>query len=127
MATLVWALVLPSMVVYGAGASSTVTETERAYQSKDYARARALYDQACKGGEAKGCFSLGTMFHQGKGGPRNKARARVLYDQACKGGDAAGCTNLGAMFSQGEGGPQDKARARIFYDQACRGKRRGLL
>jgi hypothetical protein len=38
--------------------SSMVLQGREAYKAKDHARARALYDQACKGGIAKGCSRL---------------------------------------------------------------------
>ncbi len=79
---------------YSAEPSAMVSEGIKAYQAKDYARARTLYDQACKGGFAKGCYNLGVMFSNGEGGARNKARARALFDQACKGGNAKGCSVL---------------------------------
>lgn len=49
--------VLPA-VGYGADTSSMVSEGIEAYEARDYARARSLYDQACKGGDAKGCSKL---------------------------------------------------------------------
>ena len=112
--------VLPA-VGYSADPYSLVLEGYEAYEAKDYARARARFDQACKGGDALGCSNLGFMFLKGKGGEQNKAQARALYNQACKGGDAAACYNLGVMFETGEGGPLGLARARELYDQACKG------
>ncbi len=85
--------VLPA-VGYSADTSSMVSEGDEAYTAKDYARARALYDQACKGGNAKGCSNLGNLFKTGEAGAQDKARARALYDQACKGGNAEGCRIL---------------------------------
>ncbi len=112
--------VLPA-VGYGADPSSMALEGKKAYKAKDYARARALYDQARMGGDAGGCSNPGNMLYTGEGGAQDKARARALYDQACKGGDAKGCSNLGFMFDTGKGGARDDARARALYDQACKG------
>jgi TPR repeat protein len=55
------------------------------------ARARALFDQACKYGDAAGCYIAGIMFRKGDGGARDEVRAQALLDQACKGGVARGC------------------------------------
>ncbi len=85
--------VLPA-VGYGADPSSMGLEGYKAYKAKDYVRARALYDQACKGGDAGGCYIAGVMFYEGEGGAQDKARARALYEQACKGGIADGCRKL---------------------------------
>ena len=98
-------------VGYSADPSAMVAEGVKAYQAKDYARARTLFDEACTGGNAGGCFVAGKMFRKGEGGAKDLARARALYDQACKGGDAGGCYSAGIMFRKGEGGAQDQARA----------------
>jgi hypothetical protein len=45
-------------VGYSAEPSAMVSEGVEAYQAKDFARARALYDQACKGGYADTCKLL---------------------------------------------------------------------
>ena len=39
---------------YSAEPSAMVSEGIKAYQAKDYARARTLFDQACNGGDANG-------------------------------------------------------------------------
>jgi TPR repeat protein len=91
-----------------------------ASRSRDHTRARSLLEEACKGGNAKGCFELGSMFGTGTGGPLDQAQARVFYEQACTGGDARGCLNLGFLFSAGIGGPQDRERAESLYEQACK-------
>ncbi|MEE9254108.1 MAG: hypothetical protein V3U43_04185 [Pseudomonadales bacterium] len=39
---------------YSADPSAMVSEGIKAYQAKDYARARTLFDQACNGGDANG-------------------------------------------------------------------------
>ncbi len=49
--------VLPA-VGYSADTSSMVSKGNKAYKAKHYARARALFDQACQGGHAKACSKL---------------------------------------------------------------------
>ena len=85
---------------YGADVSPAVEEGNEAYETKDYARARALFDQACKAGDPSGCHNLGVMFDEGEDGVQDKVRARALYDQACAAGNPGGCSHLGAMFDQ---------------------------
>jgi TPR repeat protein len=102
----------PTQKIYDAAVAAS--------RSRDHTRARSLFDEACKGGNAKGCFELGVMFGTGTGGPTDEAQARVFYEQACTGGDARGCLNLGFLFSAGIGGPQDRARAEALYEQACK-------
>ena len=99
------AVFLAPAAAYSADTGSGLSDEQRAhfmnlegvgaYNSKNYARARTLFDQACKGGHATGCFNLGLMFDKGEGGPQDLARARTFFDQACKGGHATGCFNLG--------------------------------
>lgn len=83
------------------------------------ARARALYDQACNGGDRHGCFYLGMMLIQAEGGPRNLVRGRSLLEQACSGGTAGACYTLGVMVNTGTGGPRDTARAQALFRRAC--------
>ena len=90
-------------VGYGAGTSFVFSKGYKAYEAKDYARARTLFDQACKSGWAVSCFNAGAMFNNGEGGAQDQARARTLFDQACKGGNAQGCSYLGHMFDTGVG------------------------
>jgi len=69
-------------------------QAERAFEAKDYVRARALHEQACKAEDAKGCTELGLMFAGGIGGSQDKARARELLGEGCQRGDKAGCSSV---------------------------------
>jgi TPR repeat protein len=104
------------------GHIAVVAEGNQAYKAKDFARARELYDQACKGGNTTGCFNAGFMYRNGVGGALDQKRARMLFDQACEDGVATACYSAGNMYRLGEGGMQDQRRARKLYDQACDGK-----
>ena len=52
----------------------------------NYAQAAKLWEQACNGGDAKGCFNLGVLYANGQGVKQNHAQAAKLYEQACHGG-----------------------------------------
>ena len=67
-----------------------------AYGNRDYARARALFEQACNEGNSWGCSDLGIMFSSGKGGAVDMARAQEAFDKACKGGNATACSKKDA-------------------------------
>jgi TPR repeat protein len=43
----------------------------------------ALFDLACAGGDALGCYRLGDDARTGTCGPQDTRQARVLYDRAC--------------------------------------------
>ncbi len=83
--------------------------------------ANRVHEQACDGGDAKGCELLGRIYEEGKGVAKNLARAAQLYKQACDGGDAEGCANLGFAHQQGEGVAKDLSRAAQLHKQACDG------
>jgi TPR repeat protein len=51
----------------------------------DLARGLELFETACGGGDALGCFRAGRLYHFGfKNVPRDKARAKHYFDRACK-------------------------------------------
>ncbi len=87
--------------------------------SRDMARARELYQQACTLRHAPGCNNLGLMWALGHGGPADMVRAKGFFDKACNGNDAMGCSNLGAMWAWAEGGSSDLGLARAKYQKAC--------
>ena len=78
-----------------------------------------VYQQACEGGEMRGCYNLGVMYRTGTGVTQDLARAVSLYQEACDGGELEGCTNLGVMYRTGTGVAQDLARAVSLFRQAC--------
>lgn len=94
-------LALPA-ICHGADPSSIFAEGKAAYDAQDYARARALYEQACTAGNVEGCSNLGFMFYAGQGGPQDDVRARELFNQACAGGNAGGCSRLGRYVRYGQ-------------------------
>jgi hypothetical protein len=99
--------------------------------------------QACDGGEMRGCYDLGIMYEDGDGVPQDSRRAAELYQQACNGGYEAfncesiieaerleqacdggnmeGCYNLGWMYRAGFSVRQSDTRAAELYQQACDG------
>ena len=48
------------------------TGGQEATAAKDYARARALYEQACAGGNATGCYNLGACSARAKADRRTR-------------------------------------------------------
>ena len=57
----------------------------------DYVRARALYVQACEGGEPRGCHNLGVLATDGHGEPADPAAARAWFQRACDAGLTESC------------------------------------
>jgi hypothetical protein len=89
------------------------------YKNQDFPTAANLWQQACDGGEPKGCFGVGVMYEEGKGVAKNVKRAVDLYKSACDQSYATGCYNLGLMYGNGRGVPKDLKRAADLYRRAC--------
>ena len=53
--------------------------------------------KACDGGNAIGCFNLGTMYDSGRGVKQDDFKAKELFGKACDGGDAGGCKNYSIL------------------------------
>ena len=95
---------------------------------RNAARALALYQRSCDGGDAGGCFMLGGA-HAGRlapAVPRDMARAIAAYERNCDLGDSTGCTMLARLFEHQEIPedlarlvPQDRARATTLREKGC--------
>ena len=75
----------------------------------NYAQAAKLFEQACHGGIAEGCFNLGNLYAKGQGVKQDYEKATKLFEQACHGGDERGCYNLGVLYDKGQGVKQNYA------------------
>ncbi len=59
---------------------------------QDPARARKLFDEACRHSEPRGCYDLGVMYRRGVGSPVDSAKAVEEFAVSCRMGYQAGCT-----------------------------------
>jgi TPR repeat protein len=75
---------------------------------------------ACKRGDARACASLGRLYEQGLGVPKDESQAATLFEEACTDGAAEGCVNLGWLYEDGRGVPKDERRAAALFERACR-------
>jgi hypothetical protein len=73
----------------------------------------------CHQGEQNSCYTLGWMYENGRGVPRDLDRARSLYQGACVRRAASGCRGLGWLYTEGIGVPRDMGRGVAFYADAC--------
>jgi hypothetical protein len=107
-----------------AGTASAATEpsgydqAKSAYEHKQYKEARALFSQACDGGNMNACNYLGTLYDQGQGGLQDEDKAKELFQKACDHGNLSSCTNLGILYQYAN----DAASARKYFKKACDGK-----
>lgn len=85
----------------------------------NYAQAAELFEQACHGGVAQGCFNLGVLYDNGQGVKQNYAQAAKLWEQACNDDHAWSCYNLGMLYHNGQGKRQNKSTAKKYFAKAC--------
>jgi len=90
----------------------------------DLAAARALFEQACTGGNQDGCGNLGTLYLRGIGVQQDAPKGVALLAPACRDGFFDACGNLGLAYALGLGVSADHGRARDLLDKACKGGKR---
>ena len=86
-----------------------------AYRRGDYAAAMRLLQPLANQGMAIAQNSLGVMYANGRGVPRDYEQAAMWYRKAADQGDDEAQANLGAMYAQGQGVPQDFEKAVNWY------------
>lgn len=81
------------------------------------AKARALYEAACEGGEPQGCIWAGAMLLH----TRNDAsKAVALLNRACDAGEVEACQELAEAYAlEMPGVPKDGAAAALARKRAC--------
>lgn len=77
------------------------------------------YRLAAKQGEAKAQYSLGVMYHDGKGVSQDYQEAIRWYRMAANQGYADAQYNLGVMYRKGLGVPKDYVQAHMWYNLAA--------
>lgn len=107
-----------------AGGTGNAMEGQKAYNSGDFATARAKYQAGClTDGNAVACTNLGAMASTGKGGAKDLPLARRVHKIGCAKGIAEACEHYGSMLKNGSGGPQDFAGAIAPLTTACNAKK----
>lgn len=98
-------------------AVSSLDEGLSAYESKDYARAFAVFNELCyQNKSAKACYSLGYMYENGVGMSVDKDQAKSYYKIACQDKLASACFNLALLMSE-DG--EDENAVNLTFFQAC--------
>lgn len=75
----------------------------------------------CQRGHLGSCYTLGSMYENGAGIPKDQTKAVEAYQTACKGGNVVACYSLGSMVEDGRGGEENKPEAARLYAVACEG------
>lgn len=74
---------------------------------------------SCHQGDAWACGSLGVVFANGMGVPKDETRAAALFQAACDGGYPEDCYNLGVLVHSGAGVKKDEERAIALFQSSC--------
>ena len=82
-----------------------------AYERGDYATAARIFRPLAEQGDASPQYQLATMYHEGKGVPKDIAEAIKWYRLAAEGGDPLAQNNLGLMYRSGQEVRQDYVEA----------------
>ena len=79
----------------------------------------ALFRRGCRGGDAEACWSLGSLYRDGVGVPKNAAEAARWLSLSCDGDAKLGCSQYAALLDSGRGIPADPARALALLTGGC--------
>lgn len=92
------------------------------YNAHRYSEARPLLITACEGGaSADACNSVGFMYQNNMGVPRDYAKAKEYYLKSCDDDSSFSCSNLATLYRDGLGVPRDYARAAKLFEKGCDG------
>ena len=89
------------------------------YNQQRFGEAMLLYQQACDGEDALGCYNLGYLFQYGQGVKQDYAQALTAYQKACDRAYMNGCVSAGWLYENGRGVGHDIVQARKMYKRAC--------
>jgi len=83
------------------------------------AKAKEVFEAACKARVWEGCAQLGEMYAFVK--PPDMAKAKAFLDKACTNKDPLGCSDLGTLYENGIGVTKDESKAAGLYRKGCDG------
>lgn len=90
------------------------------FDRNDYKGAFPLYVESAKEGNPRAMATLGNMYRDGLGVPKNSMRAIEWYKQAAELGNRGAQYSLGSMYEEGEGTSVDLKEAARLYEQSAR-------
>ena len=100
-------LVVPAWADYQAGMDAN--------NRGDYATALRAWRPLAEQGHAVAQYSLGLLYANGQGVPKDDVQARQWYEKSAAQGHANGQVNLGILYDYGRGVPQDFKKAVYWY------------
>ena len=90
-----------------------------AYNSLDYATAKAEWQDLADTGDAQAAYGMGLLYGNGFGVDMNDELALKYYGVAAEQGHADAAFNLAVMHQNGWGVPMDEAKANEWYALAA--------
>lgn len=84
--------------------------------------AASFFQKGCELKDQHACASLGALYEQGDGLPKDILKAKKLYETACDQDIAIACFNLGEMYDTGRDEADiayDHAKAVTYYEKSC--------
>ncbi len=100
--------------------ASAVSRGVAAFWRGEYAEARAFLQDAIKAGNAEAQFTLGLIYWEGLGFPKNGKEAMRLFTLAAKQGHARALNVLGFSYEHGIGVSADIKKAVQWYRKAVK-------
>ena len=91
----------------------------RAYQKRDYAAARADFEQRARDGDRVAQFNLAMMLMRGEAGAVDIASGLPWLQRAADAGLAQAQYNLGLMYESGVGVPRSLTSATLWWSKAA--------
>ncbi|MEZ4448787.1 MAG: tetratricopeptide repeat protein [Nannocystaceae bacterium] len=83
-----------------------VEQAEAALWYGDDAGAREPLERTCEDGDPFGCYRLGELLREGRGGPADPDKAVELYEKACDGDLGEGCERRAVIAAEREEPPK---------------------
>jgi len=85
---------------------------------EDFDEALKWWSLAAEQGMVAAQYSIGCLYAEGRGVPRDPSRAAIYFRRPAEQGHAPAQYNLGNLYLQGEGVPYDASEAYLWLDRA---------
>ncbi|MBV8635847.1 MAG: sel1 repeat family protein, partial [Burkholderiaceae bacterium] len=90
-----------------------------AFYKQDYATAMSIWKEQADKGDAHAQASLGVLYANGLGTPRDDVQAFKWFAEAARQGDSSGQYNMGVMSRDGRATPKSSAEAVRWFRLAA--------
>ena len=105
-----------AVVLAGAVVAGPLEDGDAAYVGGDHTKAAKLYRLAADQGNAAAQSTLGAMYEEGLGVPKDYSNAINWFRLAADQGHAQAQHYLGVMYGNGQGVPQDLVLAHMWFN-----------